>query len=81
MASERATELVDGLIGCDLDLSQRAIIIDLVDAAKAEEREACAALAEDENMIVEVRGYDAQLGGARATADKIAAAIRQRSNP
>lgn len=44
----------------------------------ANEREACAQVAEDEDHEVSVRGYYAQLGDARATMRNIAAAIRAR---
>ena len=44
----------------------------------AAEREACAKVAEDDDHTVEVSGYYAQLGDARATANNIAKAIRSR---
>ena len=52
----------------------RAVVAEAV----AEEREACAEIATDEDNIVDVPGYSAQLGDARATARKIEKAIRAR---
>jgi hypothetical protein len=46
--------------------------------AAAQEREACAKVAEDSDHIVDGRGYHDQLGDANATARNIAAAIRNR---
>jgi hypothetical protein len=45
---------------------------------RADEREACAKVAEDSDHVVGGRGYHDQLGDADATARNIAAAIRAR---
>jgi hypothetical protein len=47
---------------------------------RADEREACAQVAEDSDHVVGGRGYYDQLGDADATARNIAAAIRTRGN-
>ena len=52
----------------------------LVDLARADEREACAKVAEDSDHVVGGRGYYDQLGDADATVRNIVAAIRARSN-
>lgn len=50
------------------------------DLVRADEREACAKVAEDSDHVVGGRGYYDQLGDADATARNIAAAIRARGN-
>jgi hypothetical protein len=47
---------------------------------RADEREACAKVAEDSDHVVLGRGYYDQLGDADATVRNIVAAIRARSN-
>ncbi len=47
---------------------------------RADEREACAMVAEDSDHVVAGRGYYDQLGDADSTVRNIAAAIRARSN-
>ena len=47
---------------------------------RADEREACAKVAEDSDHVVGGKGYYDQLGNADATVRNIAAAIRNRSN-
>ena len=47
---------------------------------RADEREACAKVAEDSDHVVGGRGYYDQLGDADATVRNIVAAIRARSN-
>lgn len=69
---------LDALIGIDSTekLERFAALVEA--RASAVEREACAQVAEDDDHTVEVRGYYAQLGDARATANNIAKAIRAR---
>lgn len=62
-------------------LSHMKTVQDAVSDAVAAEREACAEIATDEDNIVDVPGYSAQLGDARATARKIEKAIRARGTP
>lgn len=66
-----------GVLECEIADFQ---IVDLLNAAIAKEREACAILATDEACIVEGSGYYDQLGDARATAENIADSIRARGN-
>ena len=54
--------------------------VNILTDALAQEREACAKVAEDSDHVVAGRGYYDQLGDADATARNITAAIRARSN-
>lgn len=66
-------------------LAHRMAVQRCVHAAVAEavaaEREACAEIAADEDHIVDVPSYYAQLGDAKATARNIEKAIRARGTP
>ena len=59
-------------------LAHRKAVHEAVAEAVAAEREACAEIAADEDHIVDVPGYYAQLGDAKATAHNIEKAIRAR---
>ena len=74
-------------IGCEMADELRRLhaeneaLLSAVSEAVAAEREACAEIATDEDNIVDVPGYSAQLGDAMATARKIEKAIRARGAP
>lgn len=62
-------------------LAHRKAVHDAVSESVATEREACAEIAADEDHIVDVPSYYAQLGDAKATARNIEKAIRARGTP
>ena len=75
---EIAEQLGIDLFG-DMHLSKQDIE-DIAELVRADEREACAKVAEDSDHVVSGRGYYDQLGDADATVRNIVAAIRARSN-
>ena len=68
------------IYGFDRDGDYTLELKDFEALVRADEREACAKVAEDSDHVVSGRGYYDQLGDADATARNIAAAIRARGN-
>ena len=78
-AQQRLAEMQE--LAAKAGLAHMKAVADAVAEEVATEREACAEIAVDEDHIVDVPSYYAQLGDAKATARNIEKAIRARGTP